>query len=87
MASATAPGHVNALVRDIQPAVAAAKTEGGDPLANAVKAGPVRDLRCTTMRREARFPAAPASDSIGPAIDGCTVLLALASTSQKRALG
>ena len=38
MASATAPGHVNALVRDIQPAVAAAKTEGGDPLANAVKA-------------------------------------------------
>jgi carbonic anhydrase len=38
MASATAPGHVNALVHDIQPAVAAAKTEKGDPLTNAVKA-------------------------------------------------
>ena len=38
MASTTAPGHVNALVRDIQPAIAAAKTEGGDPLAKTVKA-------------------------------------------------
>ena len=38
MASATAAGHVNALVRDIQPAVEAAKSEKGDPLANTVKA-------------------------------------------------
>ena len=38
MASATAPGHVNSLVRDIQPAVEAAKGEKGDPLANTVKA-------------------------------------------------
>ena len=38
LASATAPGHVNSLVRDIQPAVAAAKVEKGDPLANTVKA-------------------------------------------------
>ncbi len=38
MASPTAPGHVNALVRDIQPAVAAAKNENGDPLVNAIKA-------------------------------------------------
>ncbi len=36
--SATAHGHVNSLVRDIQPAVEAAKTEKGDPLANVVKA-------------------------------------------------
>src|SRR5271157_4570405 len=38
LASATAPGHVNSLVRDIQPAIEAAKTEKGDPLANTVKA-------------------------------------------------
>ena len=38
MASATAPGHVNSLVRAIQPAVEAAKNEKGDLLANAVKA-------------------------------------------------
>ena len=38
LASATAPGHVNSLVRDIQPAVEAAKTEKGDTLANTVKA-------------------------------------------------
>jgi carbonic anhydrase len=37
LASSTAPGHINALVRDIQPAVAAAKNEKGDLLANAVK--------------------------------------------------
>ena len=38
MESPTAPGHVNSLVRDIQPAVEAAKAEKGDPLTNAVKA-------------------------------------------------
>ena len=34
--SATAPGHVNSLVRDIQPAVKAAKDRKGDALANTV---------------------------------------------------
>jgi carbonic anhydrase len=32
----SAPGHVNSLVRDIQPAVVASKGKGGDALANAV---------------------------------------------------
>ncbi len=36
--SPTAAGHVNSLVRDIQPAVEAAKAEKGDLLVNAVKA-------------------------------------------------
>jgi carbonic anhydrase len=36
LASDTAPGHVNALVRDIQPAVAATKAKEGDKLANAI---------------------------------------------------
>src|SRR3954469_6785084 len=36
LASASAPGHVNALVRDIQPAVDAAKGKEGDRLANAI---------------------------------------------------
>lgn len=36
LASATAPGHVNSLVRDIQPAVAASKGKEGDKLANAI---------------------------------------------------
>jgi len=38
LASASAPGHIYSLVRDIQPAVEAAKTENGDTLANTVKA-------------------------------------------------
>jgi carbonic anhydrase len=36
LASASAPGHVNSLVRDIQPAVAATKGKEGDALANAI---------------------------------------------------
>jgi carbonic anhydrase len=36
LASGSAPGHLNALVRDIQPAVVAAKGKEGDPLANAI---------------------------------------------------
>jgi carbonic anhydrase len=36
LAGGTAPGHVNALVRDIQPAVLAAKGKEGDALANAI---------------------------------------------------
>jgi carbonic anhydrase len=34
--SASAPGHVNSLVRDIQPAVTASKGKEGDALANAI---------------------------------------------------
>ncbi len=36
LASGTAPGHINALVRDIQPAVVATKGKEGDALANAI---------------------------------------------------
>ena len=36
LAGPTAPGHINALVRDIQPAVAASKGKEGDALANAI---------------------------------------------------
>jgi carbonic anhydrase len=36
LASGSAPGHVNALVRDIQPAVVATKGKEGDSLANAI---------------------------------------------------
>jgi carbonic anhydrase len=37
LAASSAPGHVNALVRDIQPAVQASKSRPGDALANAVR--------------------------------------------------
>jgi carbonic anhydrase len=37
LGSATAPGHIDSLVRDIQPAVKAAKRDRGDALANTVK--------------------------------------------------
>ena len=36
LAGGSAPGHIEALVRAIQPAVAASKEMKGDPLANAV---------------------------------------------------
>jgi carbonic anhydrase len=36
IASGSAPGHINSLVRDIQPAVAASKGKEGDALANAI---------------------------------------------------
>jgi len=36
LSSASAPGHVNSLVRDIQPAVAASKGKEGDALTNAI---------------------------------------------------
>jgi carbonic anhydrase len=36
LASGSAPGHVNALVRDIQPAVVASKDKAGDALTNAI---------------------------------------------------
>ena len=38
LAGTTAPGHINSLVRDIQPAVRAANSDPGDSLANTVKA-------------------------------------------------
>jgi carbonic anhydrase len=37
MGSTKAPGHINSLVHDIQPAVKAAKSETGDALANTVR--------------------------------------------------
>ncbi len=36
LAGGSVPGHINSLVRDIQPAVAAAKGKEGDALANAI---------------------------------------------------
>ena len=36
LAGGSAPGHINSLVRDIQPAVTAAKGKGGDALVNAI---------------------------------------------------
>jgi carbonic anhydrase len=51
LASATAPGHVNSLVHDIQPAVEAAKAEKGDRLENAVKAN--ARLMAEKIRKEA----------------------------------
>jgi carbonic anhydrase len=36
LAGGSAPGHINSLVRDIQPAVAASKEKEGDPLTNAI---------------------------------------------------
>ena len=36
LAGGSAPGHINALVRDIQPAVAASKGKEGDALTNAI---------------------------------------------------
>jgi carbonic anhydrase len=36
IAGGSAPGHINALVRDIQPAIAAVKGKAGDNLANAI---------------------------------------------------
>jgi len=36
LSSASAPGHINSLVRDIQPAVTATKGQEGDALANAI---------------------------------------------------
>jgi len=36
LGSATAPGHVNSLVHDIQPAVQATKGQAGDPVENAI---------------------------------------------------
>lgn len=53
LASSSAPGHVNALVRDIQPAVAAAKAKEGDALANAVHENDA--LVAAKIRKQAQF--------------------------------
>ena len=53
LASPTAPGHINSLVRDIQPAVEAAKAEKGDPLGNTVNAN--ARLVAEKIRKEAEF--------------------------------
>ncbi len=55
MESATAPGHVNSLVHDIQPAVEAAKNEAGDRLANTVKAN--ARLMAEKIRKDAELGA------------------------------
>lgn len=53
LASATAPGNVNSLVRDIQPAVQATKGKTGDALDNTVKEN-ARQV-AARIRREAKF--------------------------------
>jgi carbonic anhydrase len=53
LASGSAPGHLNALVRDIQPAVVAAKGKEGDALANAIHENDA--LVAAKIRKEAQF--------------------------------
>jgi carbonic anhydrase len=51
--SAQAPGHINSLVHDIQPAVEAAKAKPGDAVANAVKEN--ARLMAQKIRQEAQL--------------------------------
>ncbi len=51
MGSAKAPGHINSLIHDIQPAVEAAKSKAGDALTNAVKEN--ARLMAEKIRKEA----------------------------------
>ncbi len=51
--SATAPGHIGAIVRDIQPAVEAAKAEGGDILLKAINKNVARVA--AKIRSEGKF--------------------------------
>jgi carbonic anhydrase len=53
LAANSAPGHINALVRDIQPAVQAAKSRTGDVLANTVKENATQVAG--KIRKEANF--------------------------------
>lgn len=53
LGSARAPGHINSLVRDIQPAVKAARSKAGDALANAVREN--ASLVAEKIRKEAEF--------------------------------
>ncbi len=53
LASPTAPGHINSLVRDIQPAVEASKTQKGDAMANTVNAN--AHMVAEKIRKEANL--------------------------------
>ncbi len=53
LGSAKAPGHINSLVHDIQPAVEAAKSKAGDTLANTVKEN--ASLVAEKIRKEAEL--------------------------------
>ena len=66
LASATAPGHINSLVRDIQPAVQAAKGRSGDPLDNTV-AENAREV-AARIRSEAQLGDLAKSVRIVPAV-------------------
>ena len=51
--SDSAPGHINSLVRDIQPAVAASKGKEGDALSNAIHENDA--LVAAKIRQEAQL--------------------------------
>ena len=53
LASPTAPGNINSLVRDIQPAVVAVKDKPGDPVAQTVEKN--ASLVAAKIRSEAKF--------------------------------
>jgi carbonic anhydrase len=53
LAGDSAPGHINSLVRDIQPAVAASKGKEGDAVANAIHAND--SLVATKIRTQAQL--------------------------------
>jgi carbonic anhydrase len=53
LAGPSAPGHINALVRDIQPAVAASKGKEGDTLANAIHEN--NDQVAAKVRKQAQL--------------------------------
>jgi carbonic anhydrase len=53
VAGATAPGHIQSLVRDIQPAVKAVQGRAGDPVDNAVRENAVHVA--SRIREEAHF--------------------------------
>jgi carbonic anhydrase len=66
LASPTAHGHVNSLVRDLQPAVAAAKAKKGELLENAVAEN--AKLVAAKIRREANFGEQAAEVRVVPAV-------------------
>jgi carbonic anhydrase len=53
LSGGSAPGHINSLVRDIQPAVAASKGKEGDALTNAIHENDVEVA--AKIRKEAEF--------------------------------
>jgi carbonic anhydrase len=66
LASATAPGHVQSLVRDIQPAVEAEKSKPGDALENTVAEN--ARLVAAQIRKEAELGEAAKDVRIIPAV-------------------